>query len=609
MSGISVPSPKKEYVHTFPALTGGLNLWELDYRLDSRESPRMENLMWREGTLNCRDGQVRIGETENGDCHAAYEKLYQGRIIAHLGEKLCSLDPDSGEASELLSGLGNEGGSFFLYGEALYYKCPGSYIRIFTGENGLEADSVTPYTPITVINASPEDGSGELYQPENRISAAKTVWYNAAEGVTVYHLPVKGIDSIVSVSVDGVTLAEGEYSADLAAGTVTFLTAPPVYDPPRNNSVTVSYEKSDPEAYASVMDCRRAITCGGTGALCVVMGGCSAQPNAYFWNGNHVAMDAGYFPLPQYQLAGSADNAVTGFGRQQSYLIIFQQRSVGRSGVSTQEIDGRVYIDMPYTEINSAIGCDLPDTVQTVENNLVWASRDGGVYMLRDTTAALENNIICISRKINGSAVREGLLHDLAYPAVSVEDGERYLLCANGHIWAWDHSISSPSDPSWFYWTGIHAAAFIREGETLRHLDSRGRLTAFEAVYADYGQPIRKLYRFAPRNFGSLERLKNVNSVLISSRSDTNALVRLRYITDYEEREDRTPLKTMNWLLIPRNMSFRSLRGRGFAEVFRRRPMCRHVRHFTMELENNELGHDLSVVSAQIFYNYQGKQR
>ena len=37
--------------------------------------------------------------------------------------------------------------------------------------------------------------------------------------------------------------------------------------------------------------------------------------------------------------------------------------------------------------------------------------------------------------------------------------------------------------------------------------------------------------------------------------------------------------------------------------------MCRRVRHYTMRLENNAIGEDLSVVSAQIFYNFQGKDR
>ena len=100
-----------------------------------------------------------------------------------------------------------------------------------------------------------------------------------------------------------------------------------------------------------------------------------------------------------------------------------------------------------------------------------------------------------------------------------------------------------------------------------------------------------------------------MNSVLISVRSDTNSVTDLTYITDYETRKDLTPLGALAFLLVPRNLAYRSLKGRGFASVFRRRPMCRRVRHFTMELSNNEIGQDLSIVSAQILYNYQGRFR
>lgn len=606
------PTPKKEYSCSFPELSGGINLWELDYRLRADESPEMENLMWREGALNCRDGQLWLTEDESlGVGRAAYERLFHGFIVAHIGSALYAFDPSAEEvtAIELISGVGERAGSFFLYGSRLYYKTRGSYTGIDFSDGVLTAASVTPYTPVIAVNADPESGAGDIYQPENRLSGAKSVWYNAVSGVSVYRLPIKELDSVDSVTVNGTELTDG-YTADLEAGTVTFETVPEVSEPPENNTVRISFTKANTAAYESIMDCEHAAVFGGTGALCVVMAGSLAQPNAYFWNGGNIAMDPGYFPMSQYQLAGDADNPVTGFGCQQSYLVVFQRSSLGRSSLGTVELDGRTALDMPYTPINAMTGCDLPETIRLVGNNLVWACRDGGVYMLRDSSSALENNVECISRKINGEPARPGLIEDLKTgAAASLDDGHRYWLCANGHVWAWDYELSKSSDPSWFYWTGINAAALVREGERVWHIDGRGRLTAMERVYADYSGPIRKVYRFATQYFGSYDRLKNINTVLVACRSDTNAELKLTYLTDWERREDKTPLRVINWLLTPRSLSMRSLRGRGFAEVFRRRPMCRRVRHFAMRLENDTAGQDLSVVSAQIFYNYQGRQR
>ena len=82
----------------------------------------------------------------------------------------------------------------------------------------------------------------------------------------------------------------------------------------------------------------------------------------------------------------------------------------------------------------------------------------------------------------------------------------------------------------------------------------------------------------------------------MSVRSDTDTLVHLRYTSDYEERQDLVPV-----------LSTRET-GR-FAVVAKRKPGCRHVRHFTVTLENDTLGADLAIVSMQIYYRLQGKER
>ena len=609
---MTLPAANREYSLSYERLSGGLNLWELDYRLRRNESPEMKNLMWRDGALNCRDGQVWLDDTARGSAWAMAEKPFHDRLVFHAGGALYAWRLREKTLQTLLSELPENAGSFFRYNGALYYKNRGAYVAVrYEAEtDSLSAEPVAAYTPVTLINADPDSGAGDLYQPENRLSGEKTVWYNAKSGVTVYRLPVRDIDGVTAVTVDGVSLGTEDYTVDAAAGTLTFQTAPPVTSPATNNTVRISYTKANPEATSSIMDCRYAAVCGGTGALCVVLAGSPAQPNAYFWNGSHIAMDAGYFPMPQYQLAGDSSDPITGFGKQQSYLIVFKENSLGRTAVSETTLDGRATPEMPFVPINSELGCDRPGTVCLVENNLVWAHSRHGVLRLRDTSAAYENNVSCISRKINGGGAVKGLLEDLKEsPACAIDDGHRYVISAGGHAWVWDYELSEPGDPSWFYWTEIGARAFAADGEKLCHLDAQGRLSGFERVYADYGRAIEKVYRFATEHFGGYDRLKNVNSVVLVMRSDTNATASLSYITDHERRADQSELRAWSWGLVPRNLSFRSLRGRGFASVFRRRCRCRGVRHFTMRLYNNTLGQDLSVVSAQVFYSYQGRQR
>lgn len=605
----SIPAPAREYTVDFPRLDGGLNTWDLSYRLGVNESPEMKNLWWRNGTLCCRDGQVYASGEILGTGWSAYETDYYDHVLFHIGDKLYTARADDTEnltLQELMDGVPQNRGAWFCYGGKLYYKNRGGYFCIAEENGALTCGTVQAYTPVIRINTDPATAAGDEYQEENRLSGQKTIWYSTVQGVKEYKLPAENIGSVDKVIVDSEELAEGDgYTADLEKGMVTFKTEPVHHDPVRVNTVKITFTKENEDAYNSIMDCSIAAVYGGERNICVVLGGCAAQPNAYFWCGSHIVVDPGYFPMVQYNLAGDAGDAITGFGRQQSMLVVFKERSIGRVTLGTQEMaSGRVLLTMNYTPINAAIGCDLPGSIQLIENNLVFASKKNGVCIVQNTSAAYENNIVPISRKVDN-----GLLPLLGRAATvcSYDDGARYWIAADGEVYCWDYTLSGPNDSVWFYFTNIAAAAFLKvEGRTL-HLDAAGRVTAMKRVFADYGQAIDKVYRFATRYMGTYDRLKDITGVIFNVRGDTDSIMRITYETDYEKREDLTPVRAMSWHLAPRNLGYRNLGILRFAAVARRKPGCRHVRHFTMTLSNNEVGMDMAVISAQVFYRYRGR--
>ena len=611
-----LPSPPKEYVIEFPRLDGGLNTWELDYRLDADESPEMKNLWWQDGALCSRDGQVRLTGENLGTGYSAYERLFWENGFFHIGDKLYHApltDPDAASGSlvltELLSGIPENRGTWFRYGDSLYYKNRGGYFCIKYDGEGFAAGNVEAYSPIILINTEPTTAAGDQYQPENRLNPQKTVWYSTVEGVKEYHLPVQDVESVDKVIVDEVELKETEeYTVDLAKGIVTFVTEPKHHNPVRVNTVQITYTKQNEDAMNSIMDCPYAIVYGGNQNLCVVVGGSIAQPNAYFWCGNHAVMDPGYFPMSQYNLAGATEERITGFGKQQNMLVIFKEHSVGRSAMDTTEMEsGRVLLTMDYVNINSEVGCDLPWSIRLVSNNLVFANTRQGVHRISDSSAAYENNIVPISKKVDNSLLP---LLRKAESVVSFDDGDRYWLVSDGEVYAWDYSLSEYRDPSWFYFDNIRAADFITsDAGDFYHMGADGSVTVLRRIFSDYGGAIEKVYRFAVQIMGSYDRLKNIMSVLFSVRGDTDTEIGIEYSSDYERRKDLTPIRSYTWKFLPRNLTYRFLGFARFATVARRRPGCRHVRHFTMTLSNNKAGMDMAVLSAQIFYNFQGRER
>ena len=361
------------------------------------------------------------------------------------------------------------------------------------------------------------------------------------------------------------------------------------------------------------MDCTYAMTSGGGTDLCILLGGCPAQPNAVFWNSNNnVSMDPSYWPISYYNLVGDTNDPVTGFGMQYNTLVVFKEDGLGKLEYTVQTIDGRDSISFTYKSVNERWGCDLPWTIQIVDNNLVFCNTQQGVFMLREATAAYENNVVQLSKKVNGDTVR-GLLKDVRSGAVvtSFDDDDRYWLVANGHAYVWDYQLSTFTEPSWFYFTNINGVAFFRdEAHDKFHMDGKGRITQFKRTFADYGDlGINKVYTFPTQFFGSYDRLKDVVSIMVAVRSDTNTSIKIRYDSDYETRMDRTPIRAFSWRLVPRDLLERYLGVDRYAFTVRRKPGCRHVQHFSMTFSDDTRGCDMAVVSAQIFYNYQGKER
>lgn len=737
----------------FPVLSGGLNIDVLDYRLPRDESPDMLNLWWEDGILQCRDSQRIVSPAPETPVRAftSTRAPFHGVVFFHVGSQIQALDvtQELGE-NEILTTVSGEiaipqiRGTFFEYSDDLYYKTRfdrtvygSGFYRIKynarTDGNDPMSDDPRPITerftfeqvvtsehpghvPTILMNADPATGSGDMYQPENRLCKQKKVQYNAAEttgscqhtadgaattfaitglsagdvltavrevyvgimpldateytvdltnasvalntapengavvtiqyavGVRVYKLPVDGIESVDEVLVDGAAQTidpDYPYTVDLRTGTVTFTVPPPVHDPAVNNTVEITYSKTNEAAYNAFGECRFATTFGSGQELCILMGGSLTQHNAFFWNSNNsVAMDPTYWPVSYYNLAGDTDSRVTGFGVQYGVLFVFSEDRVGRATYGVEDVDGRQSISFTYTNVNKEIGCDLPWSIQLVDNNLVFANTSTGVYTIRDSNWANENSLVPMSRKINGSDQRHGLLYAVrtmtttsgkrfvADNVSSWDDGKRYwLVGGDGLAFLWDYTVSDYKNPSWFPQDNIRAVSFFSPTRLMipdnahelvsytpdnktYEIDQSGRVCVYERTFADFnGEAIKKRYQFPPQFFGSYDRLKDIMRVIFAVRSDTNTDITITYDTDYETREDKTNIKAYGWHLVPRDLTKRILSVNRYAKVGRRKPCTRHLKHFAMRLENAQPFQDLAIVSAEIYYRFLGKDR
>lgn len=678
-----------EYVTKFPELSGGLNLWKDELALEEAESPEIRNLWWEGGCLRGREGQRYLtAELTDAVGFAASREPFWERTFLHISGKLFCLDHSAAPGEdglyaleEVYAGVPYDRGTFFRYGDHLYYKNRGGFFQIGYTPEGESLFTVRKvedlaYTPVILLNADPESGSGDLYQPENRLTGRKTVKYRAAvreekavktgdgvsrifslgtetalrgvaevwmgtelvspalyevntglgtvtfttapeegaeltfvleTGIERYKLPVGDIDAVEEVRLNGTLLTEGtDYTVDLVYGAVTLMEAAEA----ENNGVAITYRKENARAKESVMSCRYGGVYGGGTQVCMVLGGCESQPNAIFWNGNNdLPMDPGYWPQPFYNLCGDSAEAVTGFGRQYTELIIFKERSIGKAGWSIEEVSGRDSISLTYSRVNDRTGCDRPWTIALVENNLVFVDSRRGLCRLQSASAAYENNVDLLSRKVSGSAQRPGLLRALeeTESAVGFDDGGRYWLCVKDQVYLWDYSLGR--EPKWFYFTGIGGIAWWSRGGKRYHLNDAGQVTVMEGCRSDYGGPIAKVFRFPKRNFGTYLRRKRVLWAFFTLGTTVESEVQVRYSSDWESREEPVPIRVKGGSLVPRDLTERDLGVDQGTVVACRRPDCRNLRHFAMEVRNETAGEDLAIFSAQILWRYGKEER
>ena len=127
--------------------------------------------------------------------------------------------------------------------------------------------------------------------------------------------------------------------------------------------------------------------------------------------------------------------------------------------------------------------------------------------------------------------------------------------------------------------------------------------------YTDFGEPIPKRYATPVMFFSDGDRLKDINSVIFTVASDTWSRLHVTYTTDCETRRDQTEALYLFYRFLPRNLGARSLAPKTYSATIRRKPGCRHVRYFSMLIESTEKGTDMNLVSIQIYYRKQGRDR
>jgi hypothetical protein len=607
---IAVPKPPAmQYWPSSPSLlNGGINLTEREWKLSDNQTPNVKNMWWKDGELSKRFGQEYVidsiaVETPN---YATYKKLYEGHIIKHCGTKMYKQDPITETTTEIYTGLTAIKGSFFKFGDKLYYMQAGKFLQY----DGTTVSEVVPYIPTVIINRTPT-GGGDVLENYNRIGKGFINKFNGNASAVAYTLTDANLDATtVTCTVDGVAKVENtDFTVNRTTGIVTFVSAPAT----GTNNVAITAYKTVQADIDTILKCKYAIPFGGQNDNRIFIGGNGT--GYFYWTGISAnGIDATYFAYNNYNVIGNSDEDITGFGKHYDTLTIHKES--GEIYGETYDWDGIKGIFSTFP-INQQYGCDCPETLQNINNNLVWLNSRYGVCILVGTTVGSQRNAFPISRNIDPRLMKE---IDLKM-ASSVDFNGHYWLCVNDKVYLWNYFISpyySTGNPdadaqrlSWWYFDNINAQSFVIDGQDLYHANrTTGQFVKFHTAYDagqfyDFGEGISAVYRYPIREMGNGVYEFWVPRGWVNVRGDTKTSFIVTYFTSDEPDGDPSTevIEVGSFMWNNFNWSLFTWGVMGPVYQWALAPGAKNIRYFGAEFANAEAGRDMNISSIIFQYS------
>jgi hypothetical protein len=425
----------------------GIDVSGTSTQIDDHQSPDMLNMNIDErGSLNKRTGYERVYSDSlgPGKINGIYEfKKSNGTtefLIAH-GTTLYKQDANN-QPIQLYSGLADSTVNFF----SMNYKC---YIMDgvhFLEYNGSTVAAPTPYIPTVQISKSPA-GGGTANEDFNLIGNKFKDSFSSDGSATVYNLSLLGLDSTTVTAVVGTsTITEGSgLSVDRVNGKVTFTTAPAQ----GTNNVIITAGKTISGLAERIKNCTFSVAFGGSNDTRMFISGNPNMPEYAFRSGLY---DPTYWPENGFY---KYPEKVRGFSKQYDYLVVHRENGLHQI---TYSVNDAGVAGFPSKPINDEVGTISTQSIQIIENNPVFLSKDG-VYMLTASNVRDERNVSHISLTVD----RKLLLESGLDQAVSIDYDKKYWLAANSKVYVLDYAQKTDITPygKWYVYDNIPSSSFL----------------------------------------------------------------------------------------------------------------------------------------------------
>jgi len=337
-----------------------------DTKLKLGEAAEMRNFrVTRDGNLQKRPGTKAVLAVSEGD---EIEAVWAGNVSGT--EHVCAVcagqlwDVDlEGETATAVGSLGTtDRPCLFGFADRLYILTGSAYYR-WDGTTLAEVDG---YIPLVAVAVTPS-GGGELLEQVNKLTPKRKCWLSPDGEAVTFQLPEKGIRSVDSVTLTSDGSAVTGWTADEAAGTVTFGSAPTA----GTSTLEVAWTASADDR-GRVLGMHFAEFYNGSQDTRVFLYGDGSSDALYSDIDNLGQANAEYFPDLNVVRIGVENTPITALIRHYGRLLAFKSDcaySVDYGSITLA--DGNQTAAFYVTPINRSIGCEAPGQAQLMLNNPV----------------------------------------------------------------------------------------------------------------------------------------------------------------------------------------------------------------------------------------------
>ena len=426
-------SSYRNYMFTVSELSGGYNAAG-KVAADNQVS-QIENMYFQDGNIISRGGLSRVGEKITGTFHSILREEFCGSILFHCGTSIYRFDGVKDE--QVKTQLPDESSLFLrMNGKAYLYLKSG---KIYEIENDFSCTEKEAYIPLIIENANQALSSYDVCEPLNMMTRRVKCSFNIVDGIAakIYKVPYDiDEDYPIDIYMDGEEIdvcyaSRTDKKRIIVNGNDTGLDM--------GDEITFEYTIKDEdddfdEYFAKIFGCTIAFTYGGTSkdGTRAFFTGNDDYPGMYF---RSELKNPLYFPDTASDTLGDGSEKVTGAEKRYEKMYFFTEKHVYAMSYEFSADNGASF---DVVQVNTGIGCNMKNTVQAVDNTLVFGNYESGIYLLQSTEIFEELNVRHISVNLNGKN-GGGFFNEAGAVYSSCDIDRKYFIFDGNLLYMWDY--------------------------------------------------------------------------------------------------------------------------------------------------------------------------